>query len=106
MRARVRVLTDRELEVLRWVIGGARNKQIAAHLGIAEQTVKIHRGRVMKKLGLSTWTELVQGLSTRGIEHPRPLTVAPESRRTVRAPKRLRTIEPKSLYTPNFPRMA
>lgn len=71
VRARVQLLTDRELEVLRWVIGGARNKQIAAHLGIAEQTVKIHRGRVMKKLGLSTATDLVKAGQQAGIE-PRP----------------------------------
>ena len=71
VRARVRSLTDRELEVLRWVIGGARNKQIAVHLGIAEQTVKIHRGRVMKKLGLSTATDLVKACQQAGIE---PLT--------------------------------
>jgi len=71
VRARVQSLTDRELKVLRWVISGARNKQIAAHLGIAEQTVKIHRGRVMKKLGLSTATELVKACQQAGIE---PLT--------------------------------
>jgi len=71
VRARVRSLTDRELEVLRWVIGGARNKQIAVHLGIAEQTVKIHRGRVMKKLGLSAATDLVKACQQAGIE---PLT--------------------------------
>jgi len=68
VRARVRSLTDRELEVLRWVIGGARNKQIAARLGIAEQTVKIHRGRVMKKLGLSAATDLVKACQQADIE--------------------------------------
>ena len=71
VRARVRSLSERELEMLRWVIGGARNKQIAVHMGIAEQTVKIHRGRVMKKLGLSAATDLVKACQQAGIE---PLT--------------------------------
>ena len=42
-------LTARESEVMHCVIAGMLNKQIAAHLGIAEKTVKIHRGRVMRK---------------------------------------------------------
>ena len=60
LRARVETLTSREQEVLRCVIAGALNKQIAADLGIAEKTVKIHRGRVMQKLGVSTVPELMQ----------------------------------------------
>jgi hypothetical protein len=47
---------------LRWVIGGALNKQIAAQLGIAEKTVKIHRGRVMEKLAVGSVAELVRSL--------------------------------------------
>jgi FixJ family two-component response regulator len=68
LRARVGTLTPREKEVLRCVIAGARNKQIAKHLGIAEQTVKIHRGRVMKKLRVTTVTELVKACQQAGIE--------------------------------------
>ena len=68
MQARLQMLTSRELEVLRCVIAGARNKRIAAHLGIAEQTVKIHRARVMAKLGVHTWTELFQACQRAGIE--------------------------------------
>jgi FixJ family two-component response regulator len=60
LRARADALTPREQEVLRAVIAGALNKQIAARLGIAEKTVKIHRGRVMQKLGASTVAELIQ----------------------------------------------
>lgn len=45
-------LTDREKEVLREVASGKLNKQIAIDLNIAEQTVKIHRGNAMHKLGL------------------------------------------------------
>jgi len=68
LRARVGTLTPREKEVLRCVIAGARNKQIAHNLGIAEHTVKIHRGRVMKKLRVTTVTELVKACQQAGIE--------------------------------------
>ncbi|MGH9888006.1 MAG: response regulator transcription factor [bacterium] len=47
-------LTDRELEVLRAVIGGARNNQIAQDLGIAERTVKAHLASVYRKLGVES----------------------------------------------------
>jgi FixJ family two-component response regulator len=70
VRARLESLTPREQEVLRCVITGALNKQIAAHLGIAEKTVKIHRGRVMKKLGLTTVAELIQACQRAGIRPP------------------------------------
>ena len=50
------------------VLAEARNKQIAHHLGIAEHTVKIHRGRVMKKLRVATVTELVNACQQAGIE--------------------------------------
>lgn len=60
LQRRIGSLTPRELDVLRCVITGARNKQIAAHLGIAEKTVKIHRARVMEKLGVASVAELVQ----------------------------------------------
>ena len=46
-------LTNREMEVMRCVLTGSLNKQIAAHLGIAEKTVKVHRGRVMTKMDVS-----------------------------------------------------
>jgi FixJ family two-component response regulator len=53
-------LTAREAEVLPYIVAGRLNKQIAAELGIAEQTVKIHRGRIMKKLRVQSLAELVQ----------------------------------------------
>jgi FixJ family two-component response regulator len=52
------LLTPREFEVMQLVVTGMLNKQIAARLGTAEKTVKVHRGRVMKKLA----TESVAGL--------------------------------------------
>ncbi len=53
-------LTAREKEVCELAARGLLNKQIAGKLGIAEKTVKIHRGRVMQKLELSTIAHLVQ----------------------------------------------
>jgi FixJ family two-component response regulator len=52
-------LSPREREVLECVIGGSLNKQIAEGLGIAEKTIKIHRGRVMQKMEVSSVAELV-----------------------------------------------
>ena len=53
-------LTPREFEVMRLVITGMLNKQIAAELGTAEKTVKVHRGRVMQKLRVTSVAELVR----------------------------------------------
>ena len=53
-------LSAREREVLKHVISGRLNKQIAADLDIAEQTVKQHRGRVMEKMEVSSVVELVR----------------------------------------------
>jgi FixJ family two-component response regulator len=62
--ARIRVLlstlTEREAEVLSYIVAGWLNKQIACQLGISRQTVKIHRGRLMKKLKAQSVAELVQ----------------------------------------------
>lgn len=60
IKERLANLTPREFEVMRCVIGGALNKQIAAHLNIAEKTVKVHRGRVTHKLGVASVAELVR----------------------------------------------
>jgi FixJ family two-component response regulator len=75
LRARVDTLTPREKEVLRCVIAGARNRQIAKHLRIAEHTVKIHRGRVMKKFHVTTVTELIKACQQAGIEPTTPLSL-------------------------------
>ena len=68
MRARLDTLTPRELEVMRCVLTGALNKQIAARLGIAEKTVKVHRGRVMEKLGITSVAELVRFCAAAGVQ--------------------------------------
>lgn len=56
-------LTPREHEVLREIASGRLNKQIAHHLGAAEKTIKVHRGRVMHKMGVRSVAELVTLLS-------------------------------------------
>ena len=53
------LLTPREFEVMQLVITGRLNKQIAGELGTAEKTVKVHRGRVMEKLGVTSVADLV-----------------------------------------------
>jgi len=66
-RRRLEKLSPREHEVLRHVISGRLNKQIAYDLGIAEHTVKIHRGRIMKKLAVDSVAELVRLAAQAGI---------------------------------------
>jgi FixJ family two-component response regulator len=56
---RFATLTSRERDVLRLVVTGLLNKQIAGELGIAEKTVKIHRGQVMQKMEAGSVAELV-----------------------------------------------
>jgi len=53
-------LTPREKEVLRWIITGKLNKQIAYALKISEKTVKVHRSRVMQKTNVESVAELVR----------------------------------------------
>jgi DNA-binding NarL/FixJ family response regulator len=64
---RIETLSPREQEVFRHVISGRLNKQIACDLDIAEQTVKIHRGRIMKKLAVDSFAELVRLADKAGI---------------------------------------
>lgn len=59
-RRRLKALTPREYEVFREVVSGAMNKQIAGRLNIKEHTVKVHRGRVMQKLGVASLADLVR----------------------------------------------
>ena len=66
-RERLKALSPRELEIFRLVIGGYLNKQIAFALNIAEQTVKHHRGRVMRKLQADSLADLVRLAEKAGI---------------------------------------
>lgn len=69
IRSLFETLTPREREVLRYVIAGKLNKQIASALGTTEKTIKVHRGRVMQKTKVSSVAELVRLAEQAGI-HP------------------------------------
>ena len=60
MDKRLRTLTPREHQVLALVVTGLLNKQIAGELGTTEETIKVHRGRVMSKMGAGSLAELVR----------------------------------------------
>ncbi len=60
IRLRLATLTPREREVLTHVVAGRLNKQIAGDLGTVEQTIKVHRRRMMEKLGARTLLELAR----------------------------------------------
>jgi FixJ family two-component response regulator len=60
LRKRFDALTSREREVMSLVVAGWLNKQIGFELKISEITVKIHRGRVMNKMGAQSLAELVR----------------------------------------------
>lgn len=66
-RAVLDSLTARESEVMRCVIAGMLNKQIASELGIAEKTVKIHRGRVMRKTRCISVPDLMRLVRKAGV---------------------------------------
>jgi FixJ family two-component response regulator len=53
-------LTPREQEVMKWVVSGLLNKQIAAELGISEIMIKVHRGQVMQKMQAESLADLVR----------------------------------------------
>jgi FixJ family two-component response regulator len=65
-------LTPREREILALVSSGLMNKQIAAELGLAEITVKIHRGHIMRKMGAKSLADLVRKAETLGVRRPKP----------------------------------
>jgi FixJ family two-component response regulator len=71
MRSRFEALTARERDVLALVASGLMNKQVAAELGLAEITVKIYRGQIMRKMGAKSLAELVRMTDALGIPRNR-----------------------------------
>jgi FixJ family two-component response regulator len=67
LRARYETLTAREQEVMQQVISGMLNKQIAAELKITEDTVKFHRGHIMRKMHADSLADLVRMAESLGI---------------------------------------
>jgi FixJ family two-component response regulator len=71
LRDRYQSLTAREQEVMRQVISGLLNKQIAADLNITEDTVKFHRGHIMRKMRADSLADLVRMAEGLGIRSQR-----------------------------------
>jgi FixJ family two-component response regulator len=67
LREKFATLTPREQEVMACVTGGLLNKQVAATIGITENTVKVHRGNVTRKMGAKSFAELVRMADLLGV---------------------------------------
>ena len=72
LRAVFETLTTRERDVFALVASGLMNKQIAAEIGLAEITVKIHRGHIMRKMGAKSLADLVRMAEMLGIRRTKP----------------------------------
>jgi FixJ family two-component response regulator len=68
LRSRYSTLTSREREVMALATEGLLNKQIAYELGLSEVTVKVHRGRAMRKMKASSLAALVRMAANLGVE--------------------------------------
>lgn len=73
LRQHYELLTSREREVLPFVVAGFANKEAAADLGIAENTIAVHRGQIMRKMGARSLAELVRMADKLGVSsiHPK-----------------------------------
>jgi FixJ family two-component response regulator len=78
LRERYERLTPREREVMRLVVAGLLNKQIAGELGAAERTVKFHRAHIMEKMQADSLAELVRIASRLDVATPPTPAAAPE----------------------------
>jgi FixJ family two-component response regulator len=67
LRQRYASLTPRESEVMAQVVAGQLNKQAAADLGVGEHTIKVHRARVMQKMGVVSLADLVRAAERLGL---------------------------------------
>ena len=71
LRTNFEKLSPREREVMSFVTAGFMNKQIAARLGLAEVTVKLHRGSLMRKMNARSVAELARMAQSLGIVRPK-----------------------------------
>lgn len=71
LRTNFESLSAREREVMTFVAAGLMNKQIAAELGLAEGTVKLHRGNLMRKMNVRSVAELVRMAENLGFARPK-----------------------------------
>jgi FixJ family two-component response regulator len=67
LEQRLASLTSRESQILPLILGGLLNKQIAAELGTAEKTIKVHRARIMSKMEVRSVAELVRAAMSAGL---------------------------------------
>jgi FixJ family two-component response regulator len=67
LQDRFALLSDRERQIMALVTGGLMNKQVASKIGLAQQTVKIHRGNLMRKMSAKSLADLVLMAETLGI---------------------------------------
>ncbi|WP_315720787.1 MULTISPECIES: response regulator transcription factor [unclassified Bradyrhizobium] len=74
VRVQYETLTAREREVMGHVTAGLMNKQVAALIGLSEITVKIHRGHVMRKMGVRSLADLVRKAEALGVSRVRKST--------------------------------
>jgi FixJ family two-component response regulator len=72
LRVHFEALTPREREVMGLVTAGMMNKQIAGELELAEITVKIHRGHIMRKMGARSLADLVRMAEALGVGRTKP----------------------------------
>lgn len=76
LAARFETLSEREREVLKYVIEGFLNKQTAARMGVSEVTVKVHRHNIMMKLDAKSLPDLVRMADLLGVRHLEVATAA------------------------------
>jgi DNA-binding CsgD family transcriptional regulator len=81
-------LTARQAQVCALVTSGRLNKQIAAMIGTTEKTVKVHRARVMSKLGVNSVAELVRAIDV-VLAADTPASIVSADHRLLRRPRTL-----------------
>ena len=74
LRGRFESLTTREREIMTLVTAGLMNKQVAAEVGLSEITVKIHRGHLMRKMGVRSLADLVRAAEALELRQTRTST--------------------------------